>query len=273
VSGTFWQATQPVSLAASVAVTAAQLPAALGQATMSGSLPVAIASNQGAVPVSGTFWQATQPVSLAALPALAAGSNAIGSVTNPNLELAQASPTSTQTGPLIQGAVTTSSPSYTTAKTSPLSLTLLGGLRVEGQGSAGSPSGSVLSVQGVSGGTAQPVTISTSTTGGTGKIALSNVNQVVSAIKSSTGTLYGLLVSNMSGAPAYVEIFDATTAGVTLGTTTASMLIMVPSGSNAIILLPAVGVSFSNAISIASVTAAGGSTGSSNGVYVTAFFV
>jgi len=49
---------------------------ALGQTTMSGSLPVAIASNQSSLavtgtfyqttqPVSGTFWQTTQPVSIA----------------------------------------------------------------------------------------------------------------------------------------------------------------------------------------------------------------
>lgn len=49
VTGTFWQATQPVSIA---------------------SMP--------STPVTGTFWQATQPVSIATLPALAAGSNAIG---------------------------------------------------------------------------------------------------------------------------------------------------------------------------------------------------
>ena len=52
-----------------------------GQQTMANSVPVAIASNQSGVPVTGTFWQATQPVSLASLPALAAGTNAIGSVT------------------------------------------------------------------------------------------------------------------------------------------------------------------------------------------------
>jgi hypothetical protein len=39
--------------------------------------PVSIAS---AVAVTGTFWQSTQPVSLASLPALAAGTNAIGTV-------------------------------------------------------------------------------------------------------------------------------------------------------------------------------------------------
>lgn len=43
-----------------------------GQAAMSASLPVAIASDQSGLPVTGTFWQATQPVSLASLPALPA---------------------------------------------------------------------------------------------------------------------------------------------------------------------------------------------------------
>jgi hypothetical protein len=55
---------------------------ALGQATMANSQPVAIASNQSALPVTGTFFQATQPVSLTALPSLATGSNVIGSISN-----------------------------------------------------------------------------------------------------------------------------------------------------------------------------------------------
>jgi hypothetical protein len=44
--------------------------------------------------------------------------------------VAQGSTTSGQTGGLVQGAVTTSAPTYTTAQTSPLSLTTAGGLRV-----------------------------------------------------------------------------------------------------------------------------------------------
>src|SRR5690242_11117631 len=52
VTGTFFQATQPVSIAAPVAVTGTFF-----QATQ----PVSIASP---VPVTGTFWQATQPVSI-----------------------------------------------------------------------------------------------------------------------------------------------------------------------------------------------------------------
>lgn len=39
-----------------------------GQATMAGSAPVVIASNQSAIPVTGTFWQTTQPVSIATMP-------------------------------------------------------------------------------------------------------------------------------------------------------------------------------------------------------------
>lgn len=57
--------------------------------------------------------------------ALPAGTALIGVVGN-----SQGSTTSGQSGPLIQGAVTTGSPSYTTAQTSPLSLDTSGNLRV-----------------------------------------------------------------------------------------------------------------------------------------------
>jgi hypothetical protein len=70
VSGTFWQATQPVSLAS--------VPALAAGTNQIGSVTASIT---GTVPVSGTFYQATQPVSLASLPALAAGSAQIGAVT------------------------------------------------------------------------------------------------------------------------------------------------------------------------------------------------
>ena len=74
VSGTFFQATQPVSIAASVAVTGpltdAQLRAADVPVTgtfFQATQPVSIAS-MPSTPVTGTFWQATQPVSAASLP-------------------------------------------------------------------------------------------------------------------------------------------------------------------------------------------------------------
>src|SRR6185503_13808653 len=115
VSGTFWQTTQPVSLAALPALAAGSatigaisntsfnvgnFPATQpvsGTVTATGPLtdtqlrasavPVSgpLTDTQlraSAVPVSGTFFQATQPVSLATLPALAAGANTIGAISN-----------------------------------------------------------------------------------------------------------------------------------------------------------------------------------------------
>lgn len=99
VTGTFWQATQPVS-------------GTFWQTTQ----PVSGTFWQTTQPVSGTFWQATQPVSDA------------------NLELAQASTTSGQKGPLIQCAGTTGAPTYTTAQTNPISCTTAGAVRVDGSG-------------------------------------------------------------------------------------------------------------------------------------------
>jgi hypothetical protein len=86
VTGTFYQATQPVSLA-----TAPNTPSTItspvdgsgnvkvncetgcaagtpGQATMAASQPVVIASNQSTLNVAGTFFQSTQPVSIATMP-------------------------------------------------------------------------------------------------------------------------------------------------------------------------------------------------------------
>ena len=61
VTGTFWQATQPVSIAGTVAVSG---PLTDAQLRLS-AVPVTMASTTvtGSVAVTGTFWQATQPIS------------------------------------------------------------------------------------------------------------------------------------------------------------------------------------------------------------------
>lgn len=84
----------------------AQLPATLGQKLMAASLAVVISSDQSAIPVSGT-------------------------VTVANSTYAQGSTTSGQLGGLSQGAATAAAPTYTTATTNPLSLTLAGALRTD----------------------------------------------------------------------------------------------------------------------------------------------
>lgn len=98
----------------------------LGQAGMVGSLPVVIASNQTAVPASQSgSWSITAN----------AGTNlntsALALDTSVNgLLLGQNSTTTNQTGPMVQGATTTNAPTYSTAKTNPLSLDTSGLLRV-----------------------------------------------------------------------------------------------------------------------------------------------
>jgi hypothetical protein len=80
VSGTFWQTTQPVSLASLPALSAGTN--AIGKLAANSGVTIGaveIAASQS-IAVTGTFYQATQPVSLASLPALASGSNSIGTV-------------------------------------------------------------------------------------------------------------------------------------------------------------------------------------------------
>lgn len=88
VTGTFWQATQPIShanldVALSTLATSAKQPVLVsGRVPVDGSgvtQPVSGTFWQATQPVSGTFWQATQPVSFTQ-PALVAGSALIGKV-------------------------------------------------------------------------------------------------------------------------------------------------------------------------------------------------
>jgi len=119
-------------------------------------------------------------VAVSVLPAIPTGSNVIGAVTQSGtwtvtasgtvtanigttnglaldasvtgLHVAQASTTSGQTGALVQGATTTSAPSYTTAKTNPLSLDTSGNLRVV-QAASGTPGSAAPTVATQMGGT------------------------------------------------------------------------------------------------------------------------
>lgn len=88
------------------------------------------AANAVAVKVDGSA--VTQPVS-GTVTANLGTLNGVALDTSVNgVIVAQGSTTSGEKGPLVQGAVTTSAPSYTTAQTSPLSLTTSGALRVDG---------------------------------------------------------------------------------------------------------------------------------------------
>lgn len=115
-------------------------------------------------PVSGTFFQSVQPVSQSGTwtvqqgtPPWSVSQSGAWSVTSnigttgglqldttgAQLNNAQSSTTSGQTGPLVQGAVTTAAPTYTTGKTDPLSLTTAGALRTDSSATTQPISGSV----------------------------------------------------------------------------------------------------------------------------------
>lgn len=101
-------------------------------------------------PVSGTVtanqggtWNITNISGTVSLP-----TGASTETTLAKLAQAQGSTTSGQSGPLMQGAVTTASPTYTTAQTNPLSLTTAGALRVDGSAVTQPVSGTVTSNQG-----------------------------------------------------------------------------------------------------------------------------
>jgi hypothetical protein len=92
VTGTFWQATQPVSGSVSVSNFPATQPVSgtvavtgtFWQTTqpVSGTFWQATQPVSGTVAVTGTFWQTTQPISIAA--ALPAGTNLLGQVSASN---------------------------------------------------------------------------------------------------------------------------------------------------------------------------------------------
>lgn len=85
------------------------------------------AANATAVKVDGSA--VTQPIS-GTVTANIGTTNGLALDTSVNgLLLAQGSTTASQTGPLVQAAVTTAAPSYTTAQTAPLSQTVGGSLR------------------------------------------------------------------------------------------------------------------------------------------------
>jgi hypothetical protein len=177
-------------------------------------------------------------VGVTSLPALPAGSNAIGSVSVSNFPatqavsasslplptgaaqdssvngilVAQGSTTSGEKGPLIQGAVTTSAPSYTTAQTSPLSLNTSGGLRVDGSGVTQPVSGTV--------------TANAGTNLNTSALALESGGNLASI--ASTSLSQG---STTSGQKGYLELGAVTTSAPSYTTGQSSPLSLDTSGN------------------------------------------
>jgi hypothetical protein len=154
-------------------------------ATVTASNALKVDGSAVTQPVSGTFWQATQPVS-GTVTANIGTTNGLALDTSVNgLLVAQASTTSGEKGPLVQGAVTTSAPSYTTAQTSPISLTTAGAIRVDGSGVTQPVSGTFWQ-------TTQPISGTITANAGTGNFTVvqatgSNLHAVLDAGSATIG--------------------------------------------------------------------------------------
>ncbi len=199
---------------------------ALGQTTMSASLPVAFASNQSALTVA----QAT-----------AANLN----MTDIS-DVAQGSTTSGQVGPLVQGSVTTSSPTYSNGQTSPLRMNTAGSLQVY-VGTGGvvtTPLGGVAAI--------------VSSSNGWTPLRLSALTNSAVAIKGSTGQIGMLQCYNPNASQVYIQIYNIVSTSVTVGTSTPTLSIAIAPTSTGGFVMAFPGVQFATAISAAATTTATG---------------
>ena len=205
VTGTFWQATQPVSgtVTTTPPANASTNIAQMNGTTVSmntgtrdaGTQRVTIATNDS-VPVTGTFFQGTQPVSAASLP-LPSGASTEATVAK--LPIAQGAALGTNAGPLIQGSVTTAAPTYTTGNINPLSLTTAGAVRTDSSGTTQPVSGTVTANAGTNLNTSA-LALDATLTGGTQrtKVTDGTNNAAVKAASTAAATTDPALVVAVS---------------------------------------------------------------------------
>lgn len=77
-----------------------------------------------------------------------------------------------------------------------------------------------------------------------------------SAVKASSGTLYGIVVDNAAnGAASYLKMWDLASGNVTVGTTNPDWTIKIPASVKKTIAIPE-GLAFGTALTVACVTTA-----------------
>lgn len=175
------------------------------------TLRVVLPTNQTAIPASqsGT-WNITNVSGTVSLPTGAATETTLAKI-----PVAQGSTTSGQSGLLVQGAVTTAAPSYTTGQTSPLSLTTAGGLRVDASSTTQPVSGTVTA----NAGTGNFSTDQVATTTGTfqdGLIAFGSLTTSYQTVITTGGSFRSVAVRNDTNATLIVSLNGGSTDSLTL---------------------------------------------------------
>ena len=223
VSGTFWQATQPVSIA---------------------TMP--------STPVTGTFWQATQPISgTVTINAIPTGANTIGNVGL--VAGAAVIGAVTQSGTWNVGTITTLPALATganvigalTANQSVNNAQIGGVAPLMGNGVTGTGSQRVTIASDNT-----PFTVNATPTTPTASIITSAATTNATSIKASAGTLYSITCSNAGAAAVFVKLYNLA-AAPTVGTSSIALTIPIAASSVVTIPLGAQGMRFGTGIALA----------------------
>lgn len=263
VTGTFWQATQPVSGSvtsnqgtANTAAnawfiknsdgtnTAAVKAASTAPLTTDAALVVTVSPNSAAHPVT-----------------LNAGSNVAGKFgidqttpgTTNGVQIVAALPT----GANPIGSITNTGFTATQATAANLNATVVG----TGTFAVQATQSGTWTVQpgNIANTTPWLVATAPSTSGGLSSYS-GSIGGTVTAVKTSAGQVYGYHFLNTTAAVAYVQIFNLATGSVTLGTTSPTLSIGIPASGGATVNFDK-GIAFGTAISFACTTTRSGSTG------------
>lgn len=110
-----------------------------------------------------------------------------------------------------------------------------------------------------------------STTGGWSKVKYAAQTTTKQAVKASAGTFGGYYVYNPNATVAYIQVFDAASASVTVGTTAPDMIFGIPATGAANLEITN-GVNMATAITLVCTTTATGSTAPGTGLDLTIFY-
>ena len=99
-----------------------------------------------------------------------------------------------------------------------------------------------------------------------------SVSNTAIAVDANGGVLYSLVVYNPNASVEWVQLFNAATANVTVGTTTPVASYPVAASGSTVVLINDIGIGFSAAISIATTTTATGGTAPGSALTVNASY-
>jgi hypothetical protein len=98
-----------------------------------------------------------------------------------------------------------------------------------------------------------------------------DVDNTAQACKTTRGRLFGYHIQNPNASDAWLQLYDAATGDVTVGTTTPKLSLVVPA-SGAIEAFPAESIQFETAITYAATTTAAGGTDPTTGLVGNFFY-